>query len=83
MAYLNDMQWQSELFKYDDNERKVLLTLSHEKYRWRTKERIAEKTGLSASEVDKILAKLMSQNEVRASISKKKNIIFGLTERVG
>ena len=83
MAYLNNMQWQSELFKYDESERKVLLTLSHENFRWRTKDRIVKKTGLSASEVDKVLANLMSQNIVRASISKKKNIIFGLTERVG
>ena len=82
MPYLNNLQWQAELFKYNDDERKVLLALSHEKYSWRTKNRIVNKTGLSEDEIDKILANLMSNNKIRASISKKKNIIFGLTERV-
>jgi hypothetical protein len=83
MAYLSGLKWQAELPQYSDDERKVLLTLSHDKSRWRTKERIAKTTGLPEDRVDSVLSGLMSQGKVRASISKKKNLIFGLRERVG
>jgi predicted transcriptional regulator len=59
------------------------MALSSSKFKWRTKERISNTVGLSETEVDEILSNLMSLNLVRASISKKKNVIFGLTERVG
>ena len=83
MAYLNQLKWQKQLEEYSDNERKVLMVLSHEKYRWRTRDRISKISGLSESEVDKILSELIEKNKVRPSISKKKNVIFGLIERVG
>ncbi len=83
MAYLNRLKWQMELSEYGELHKKVLLALSHEKYRWRTRERIAKSTGMSESEVDRALEELISKDRVRASISKKKNVIFGLRERVG
>jgi predicted HTH transcriptional regulator len=82
MAYLNKMKWQEELSEYSELEKKVLLALSHEKYRWRTRERIAKSTGMSESEVDRALEELISKDKVRASFSKKKSVIFGLRERV-
>ena len=83
MAYLNKLKWQMEFSEYSEPDKKILLVLSHEKYRWRTRERIAKSTGMSESEVDKALEELISKDKVRASISKKKNVIFGLRERVG
>ncbi len=83
MSYLNSLTWQSDLGSYETNQQKVLMALSSSKFKWRTKERISKSVGLSESETDETLSKLMSLNLVRASISKKKNIIFGLTERVG
>ena len=82
MAYLNDLKWQKALSEYPTNQRKVLLCLSHEKYRWRTKERIVKVTGLDQDGVDRVLSELISKDMVRASFSKKKNLIFGLRERV-
>jgi DNA-binding transcriptional regulator LsrR (DeoR family) len=83
MAYLNNLTWQTELSSFDEQTQKVLLALSSEKFSWRTKERIVQTTGISEPVVDELLSMLMSQNLVRASISKKKNVIFGLIERVG
>ncbi|MHC4087054.1 MAG: hypothetical protein ACYSWZ_01580 [Planctomycetota bacterium] len=82
MAYLNKLKWQMELSDYCEPEKKVLLALSHEKYSWRTRERIARSTGMSESEVDRALERLISMDKVRASFSKKRNVIFGLRERV-
>jgi DNA-binding transcriptional regulator PaaX len=82
MAYLNKMKWQMELSEYGELEKKVLLALSHEKYSWRTRGRIAKSTGMSESEVDRTLEELISKDKVRASFSKKKSVIFGLRERV-
>lgn len=82
MAYLNKMKWQMELSEYCELEKKVLLALSHEKYSWRTRGRIAKSTGMSESEVDRTLEELISKDKVRASFSKKKSVIFGLRERV-
>jgi hypothetical protein len=83
MAYLTTLDWQRRLFEFDDNSKKVLLALSHEKYQWRTKERLVEVTGLSDTEVDKSLASLIEKKIVRPSFSKTRNLIFGLVERVG
>jgi len=83
MAYLSGLKWQAELPNYNDDERKVLLILSHDEFPWRTKERIAKTTGLPEDRVDSVLSDLISKDKVRASISKKKSVIFGLRERVG
>jgi len=82
MAYLTQLDWLKQLTGYSEEKRKVLLALSHEKYLWRSKEKISTVTGLSDFEVDSILSDLMSEDKVRASLSKKKNVIFGLRERV-
>ena len=82
MKYLSDLKWLKELSELDEPHKKVMLALSHHKYSWRTRERIAKTTGMSESEVDQVLGDLISQDKVRPSISKKKNVIFGLRERV-
>lgn len=82
MTYLSGLKWQANLQTYNEDERKLLLVLSNEKYRWRTKERIATVSGLNEDKVDSILSELISKGTIRASISKKKNVIFGLCERI-
>lgn len=80
--YRNDLEWQKQFDQFDPDEQKVLLALSHAKYRWRTRERMLEVTGLEPAKLDSALARLLSRRIVRPSFSKKQNIIFGLRERV-
>ena len=82
-TYKTDLKWLAEISKFSDKEQKVLLALSHEKYKWRTKERLASTTGLTNEQLDSVLASLIEKGYVRPSFSKKKNLIFGLRERVG
>lgn len=83
MAYLSECKWQKELPEYTEDQRKVLLALSHDRYRWRTKERVAKTTGIDPDRIDEVLSQLISKGKVRASLSKNKNVIFGLRERIG
>ena len=83
MKYQSNLGWQKKLKTFSEAELKVLMALSVEKYSWRTRDRIASATGFGVSEVDKILAVLIEKGFVRPSMSRKKNIIFGLIERVG
>ena len=82
MAYLTELKWMKNLSDYNTTTQKVLLVLSHEKFKWRTKDKISSKSGLSKDEIEDVLAKLLSLDIIRASFSKKKNLIFGLRERV-
>lgn len=61
----------------------MLLVLSHNKCNWRTKERVALTTGLTNEKLDSTLANLIEKGYVRPSLSKNKDLIFGLTEIVG
>lgn len=82
MAYRSGLQWMKDLSSFSKAQQQVLLALSHEKYRWRTRDRIASVTGLSPSELDSVLSELMEKGLVVISRSKKQNIIFGLKEIV-
>ncbi len=82
MAYLNDLKWMKQLTKFKPNEQKVLLALSNEKFKWRTKKKIREATGLDKDQVEKSLAHLLGDSWIRASFSKNKKLIFGLVERL-
>lgn len=83
MSYLDNLNWQKKLANYDNEEKKVLLALSHENYKWRTTERLTKTTGLPDKLIDTTLSGLISKGEIRASFSKNKNLIFGLKERIG
>ena len=83
MAYVSNFEWTKKLPEYSEDETKVLLALSHDEYKWRTKERIAKSTGIGPGQVDSVLSQLIERDKVRLSMSKKKNVIFGLRERVG
>jgi hypothetical protein len=82
MEYLTNLEWQTRLSEFDDNQQKVLLALSHNKFEWRTKDRLQEVTGLSANNLDDCLSALIAKELVRPSFSKKRQLIFGLRERV-
>jgi sugar-specific transcriptional regulator TrmB len=81
--YKTDLNWLAEIGNFSDEEQKVLLALSHETYKWRTKERLAQATGLPNARLDSVLSDLIGKGKVRPSFSKKRNLIFGLKERVG
>lgn len=84
MAYLQNLDWMTALSSFSEDEKKVLLVLSHDKYRWRTRERIIAVSGLSPRIVDNALSALIEKRYVRIGKSRSsKNIIFGLIERVG
>lgn len=83
MAYKSNFQWARKLPDYSDDETKVLLALSHDDYKWRTKGRIAKSTGILPGQVDSVLSRLIEKDKVRVSMSKQKTVIFGLRERVG
>lgn len=82
MAYLNDLKWQKKLNDFKDDEQKVMLVLSNDKHKWRTRNRIIKSSGLTETEVENVLSKLLERSLVRQSFSKSKKIIYGLVERV-
>ena len=83
MGYLAELEWMRDFDKYNAEEQKVLLALSPDIHKWRSKKKIMKITDFDERQLDSTLAALMKRNLVRASFSKKKNIIFGLRERVG
>jgi hypothetical protein len=83
MKYLNNLEWSTKLDQFGQTEQQLLLALSHAKYKWRTRDRLLEATGLPPERLDSTLSKLISRNIVRPSFSKTKQVIFGLRERVG
>lgn len=82
IGYRNDLEWQRRLNEFSPEEQKVLLALSHSKYKWRTRDRLLEVTGFDEKTLDITLSRLISRDLVRPSFSKKKHVIFGLRERV-
>jgi len=83
MGYLTNLNWLQRLDDFTPEEQKVMLGLSDDKYKWRTKDRLKDVTGLDARAFESSLAALIKRDLVRPSFSKNKNIIFGLRERVG
>jgi hypothetical protein len=81
-GYRSDLEWQRHLEKFTPEEQKVLLALSHSRYSWRTRDRLLEVTGFDRKTLDTTLSRLISKDLVRPSFSTKKQIIFGLRERV-
>ncbi len=83
MAYLTNLSWIKSLSDYNPEEQKVLLVLSHDRYKWRSRDRLLGLTRLESKELDTVLSQLIDKDLVRPSFSKKRNIVFGLRERVG
>ena len=83
MAYLNDLDWLRKLDEFSDEEQKILLALSHDKYKWRSRDRLLALTRLSTRRLERTLAHLLVDDLVRPALTDKGNIVFGLKERVG
>jgi RIO-like serine/threonine protein kinase len=83
MTYRNDLAWIEKIPDYSENERRILLALSHAQYKWRSREKLRSITGIDEKELDATLAKLLQSDVVVPSFSKAtREIIFGLKERV-
>ena len=83
MQYLTGLEWMKNLDEFSDEEQKVMLALSHDNYKWRSRDRLLEATRLTTKRLERTLAHLITDDFVRPAFSKKRNIIFGLRERVG
>ena len=82
MTYLSNLEWMRTLQAFSDQEQKVLLALSHGRFKWRTMPNISKASGLSKDEIDRLLSNLIEAGLVRPSFSRAKKVIFGLRERV-
>ena len=82
MPYLTDLKWIRNLDEFSDEEQKVMLALSDERYKWRTRDRLQKLTNLSTKRLERTLGHLIADDLVRPAFSKKRNVIFGLKERV-
>ena len=70
MAYLTSLKWMSDFAEYTPEERKVLLALSHDKYKWRTRDRLQGVTRMESRELDSTLAHLLEEDLVRPSLAR-------------
>ena len=83
MPYRTDFKWIEKFSEYSQEEQKVMLALSHDKFKWRNRDRLATLTKIDEKELDGILAKLIQKGDIVPSFGKKsRRIIFGLKERV-
>ena len=55
----------TNLEDFSDDEKKTLLALSNDSYKWRTRRRVTKVTGLERVELEPILASLISQDLIR------------------
>ena len=83
MPYLNDLEWMSDLGDFSDAERRVLLALSHHKYKWRSRERIRQLTRIRSGRLDRVLSGLLEDDLIQHAFSADRKIVYGLKERVG
>jgi len=72
----------SGLSDFDLNQQKIIEALSTARFKWQAKERILEVTGLESDRLDLSLANLIEKGIVRPAFGKR-DIVFGLNERVG
>ena len=83
MPYMTDLKWMSDLGEYSEIEQKVLLALSHDKYKWRSRDRLYQLTRISPRKLDRTLSDLLAEDLIRPAFSANRKIIYGLKERVG
>ena len=83
MPYMTDLEWVSELDEFPEAEQKVLLALSHDKYKWRSRESLRQLTRIRSSRLDRALSNLLEDDMIRPAFSTDRKIVYGLKERVG
>ena len=82
MPYMNDLEWMSDLDDFSVSEQKVLLALSHDKYKWRSRDRISQLTRINPRRLDRVLSGLLEEGLIRPAFSANQKIVYGLEERV-
>ena len=77
------LAWREDPERFDEAEQLILIALSNKKWLWRTMGSIARATRLSTDELSAGLQRLMEDELVKGSISRRtRQPIFGLIERV-
>jgi hypothetical protein len=79
---VENLSWVKQLPRFSDEEQKVLLALSDERYKWRTIKGIVATTGLEKNRVKEALATLIQDGFVRPWFSRNQELIYGLVERL-
>lgn len=89
-VYLPGLAWRKSPASFSEQQQRVLLALSHRKHIWRTRQRLLEVTGLPQEDLDAALSELIRADLLRPSCCaspqgspRQRDIIFGLSERVG
>lgn len=79
-----EMKWLDGIELADQSKaaQKLLILLTHRKYKWRTEHNLSKKSDLARGEVLKELDDLRQQKLITVSLSKSKKIIYGLRGRV-
>jgi hypothetical protein len=80
---VKDLSWPKDLARWSDDQRKVLIALSHRRFPWRTNEGLRAATGLEQDALEAALADLIHEKVVRPFFSKNMQLIYGLLDRVG
>lgn len=84
MAFVTEnLSWVRQLSRFTDEEQKVLLALSDERYNWRTKAGIIGVTQLTSERVESVLAGLIQDGFVQPSFSRSGDLIYRLADRPG
>ena len=81
--FLKDLDWRNHPEDFTEDERRILVALSHKRGSWLTINSLRLSTRLREREFGDALASLMSDGLVRGGRSEDWQAIFGLTERVG
>jgi hypothetical protein len=79
---LENLSWPKQLTRWTDEQQKVLIALSHDRWRWRTKEGLLGATGLDRHALDEALAGLIQEGVVRPSLSRSGDLIYALADRL-
>ena len=83
MSYMTDLEWMRNLDEFSEEEKKVLLALSHDKYKWRSRDNILQLTRMRPKRLDRTLSYLLIDGLVRPAFGNtSRKIVFGLKERV-
>jgi len=77
------LDWVKHFSALTEAEQKVLVALSHDRWKWRSKKALESVTRLESSELDRTLANLVQRNIVSGGLSESGQLLFALAERVG
>lgn len=81
--YLTDLGWIKSFDDFTEEQKIVMLALSHHKYKWRGRVGLLKATQMDTKTLDRTLSSLIIDDYVRPTFSKRRNIVFGIRERVG